>query len=319
MIQALEACIHLRSLEIQTPRSDSLRLLAAALKTGLPNLDTIGIINKLGDIPDEDNADMLSAGRKGWRSIRIWKAGPLTADVVIKHCSTLESLCMQEAAGLTSAHMLQVLSSSPKLESFITLVEDGDEYYEYVKNENTHIAAEDIIDADLMSSFLKSWACESTLKIFRAKISGIPRAEITQTFSKRPLKEGMVIQETYPGQSLDIQGRVYDRLARLTRLERLGLGNEDRDLNNDIRHNFPRQEEQEEIDELDDDYQQYDCLGLSLQSGLWELKGLKELKVLSVARMTTRIGPEEKRWIRLNWLRIERLELGGHKDVEYLE
>lgn len=52
----------------------------------------------------------------------------------------------------------------------------------------------------------------------------------------------------------------------------------------------------------------YDCLEMSLRSGLRLLEGLKELKALSVMRMTTVIGVEEVQWMVQNWPKLRRVD-----------
>ncbi|KAK5817034.1 hypothetical protein F5H01DRAFT_405600 [Linnemannia elongata] len=249
-IQAMQACVSLRSLEIGILKSESCRLLATAIKTYLPNLDSIKIHAEGSQITDEDGALVVSACRKGWRSIELLNARSLTVEAAVKHCSTLEVLNLREAHGLTSKIMIQILSSSPRLETFVTLLEDDYADNKRCNQDSTHFVAEDFIDAATTatdvdadathppSDLLRSWACESTLKVFRAKITGIPRPDIMQTYSGGPLKEGMGLPEAYPGQSLDLQGQVYERLARLKRLERLELGHEDRYLDHNVRDEF---------------------------------------------------------------------------------
>jgi len=73
---------------------------------------------------------------------------------------------------------------------------------------------------------------------------GIPRPDV---------KEDEAEKETYPGQGREMQGRVYDRLARLTNLETLWL-------QGDARYN-----------------RCHGCLEMSLESG-HRLKGLRKLK-----------------------------------------
>ncbi|KAK5817037.1 hypothetical protein F5H01DRAFT_342284 [Linnemannia elongata] len=307
-IQALEACVHLRKLEIQAPCEDSLQVLTTALKTGLPNLDSIYINDQYFVTTDEDKAAMLSTGLQGWRSITLQDAGPFTIEAVMKHCSTLENLSLRMALGLTSAHVVKILSSSPNLQSLITLAEDDYTNFKFRNNETTYISAKDFIDADPSSEFLKPWACESSLRILRAKIGGIPRPDITRTCTDRPLRDGMVIQGSYPAQSREIQGRILDRLARMTRLERLELGNEDRALDSEERRRMPTTF----LTAMDGLEFQYDCLEMSLGSGLWKLEGLKELRVLGVVRMATRIGEEEERWMKECWPKLELMYRTGN-------
>jgi hypothetical protein len=80
------------------------------------------------------------------------------------------------------------------------------------------------------------------------KIVGIPRPTTA---------EHGILEETYPGERLRVHGAIYDRLARLTNLETLLLG---------------------------DHYRMSPavCLEMSLESGLDRLAGLKKLRELNV-------------------------------------
>ncbi|KAF9329006.1 hypothetical protein BGZ91_000745, partial [Linnemannia elongata] len=311
-IQAMQACVSLRCLEIGILKSESCRLLATAIKTYLPNLDSIKIHAKGSQITDEDGALVVSACRKGWRSIELLNARSLTVEAAVKHCSTLEVLNLRGARGLTSKLMVQILSYSPRLETFVTLLEDDYDDNKWPKQDSTNFVAEDFIDAATTaidvdadvthppSDLLRSWACESTLKVFRAKITGIPRPDIMQTYSGEPLKEGMGLPEAYPGQSLDLQGQVYERLARLKRLERLELGHEDRYLDHALLYNWSKKDRTD----FDDMGYQSACLEMSLKSGLRRLEELKGLRVLSVVRMATKIGVEEVQWMSQSWPKL---------------
>ncbi|KAF8948414.1 hypothetical protein BGZ47_004996 [Haplosporangium gracile] len=301
-IHVLAGCVHLKSLRLKMINSVSLRYLTSALRSGLPNLDAIRLHNAPLGTTDREKEDMLSACHKGWRSIAIPKMGPLAIQTLIQHCSTLEALDLTMAYGLTSRNMQQILSSSPRLVTFVTL--ECDDLYSYNVNEATHILAIDFIDADLSSNSLKPWECESTLKVFRAKISGIPRPNITRTFHGHPVKDGMLIQEAHPNQSQEILHRVYERLGRLTRLERLELGHEDRNTFDESR-TF---DDPADVESMDDKDHQYDCLDMNLRSGLRMLEGLKQLRVLSVVRMATLIGVEEVQWMVQNWPKLNRLD-----------
>lgn len=301
-IHALLACVRLQRLRLGMINSVSLRHLTSALKGGLPDLNSIHLDKTPSDTTDRDVVDMLAASHTGWRSITIQIMGPLAVQVLIQHCSTLEELDLSMAYGLTSKDMQQILSSSPRLVTFVTL--ECDYRYLYGANETTHILATDFIDADPSSEFLKPWACESSLKVFRAKISGIPRPDITRTFHGHPVKNGMLLQEAHSGQSREILHRVYERLGRLTRLERLELGQEDRSVFDEDRS----YDDPAEVETLDDEGQQYDCLDMNIRSGLRMLKGLKQLRVLSVVRMATLIGVKEVQWMVKSWPKLKQLD-----------
>lgn len=78
------------------------------------------------------------------------------------------------------------------------------------------------------------------------------------------------------------------------------MGHEDRDLNCYVRDYWSDKQEKD----FDDEDYQCSCSEMSSKSGLERLEGLKELRVLSVVRMATRIGVEEVQWMRQNWPKL---------------
>ncbi|KAK3844338.1 MAG: hypothetical protein J3R72DRAFT_438590 [Linnemannia gamsii] len=312
---ALRVCTKLR--RIKTDRSDvsTVRLLTNILRTGgLLNLDDIEInfddieVNN-DDLPDNgvtdsDTAALLSAGHKGWRNVNLSTLGKLTAEVLIQHCATLESLEVRGTPGVTSDHMCHIVSSSPRLHTFITLADREVSYPEVA-----YFLPEDFIDLDPITNTLRPWACESTLRRFSAKIGGIPRPDVTLTHYGLPRSEDEdgfavdVLQETYSGQSQELQTRIYERLSRFSRLELLALGHDDRDFENDGRYIFNADGDPGFGDE---DFQ-YDCMAFSLESGLQALESLKGLKELNVFRMATVIDVEEIQWMTRTWPKLENL------------
>ncbi|KAH7053563.1 hypothetical protein BKA57DRAFT_490216 [Linnemannia elongata] len=80
----------------------------------------------------------------------------------------------------------------PRLETFVTLIEGHYENDGPCSDEDTHFLAEDFIDAaDPSSDPLRPWACESSLKVFCAKITGIPRPDITHFWTTTRRKHGL--------------------------------------------------------------------------------------------------------------------------------
>ncbi|KAK3811005.1 MAG: hypothetical protein J3Q66DRAFT_350779 [Benniella sp.] len=139
--------------------------------------------------------------------------------------------------------------------------------------------AQSFIDQDSDTGLLKAWESESTLRTFEIKVRGIPRPDLD-----------MGIHEAPVGQGREIQNQVYSRLARLTHLETLWLAQ---------KIGF---------------WESYDCLEMSLESGLHQLSGLKALKELNVLCLKTRIGVPEVQWMIEQWPRlrvIRGLEVAG--------
>ncbi|KAG0286141.1 hypothetical protein BGZ96_009744 [Linnemannia gamsii] len=309
--QELAECNKLKELHVSDNTGPSLRLLADALRTSLPNVDALRI--DYGDhfhedfITDTDVASVLSAGRKGWRTLSLPNLETASAEVLVQHTATLESLEVMYTPGLTSAQMFQILSLSPRLHTFITLAEG-----ECVDPRVSHMLAEDFVDLNHTTNTVRPWPCESTLKQFRVKILGIPRPDVIQTYyghTRGEPEEGNeeenveVLQETYPGQGRELQAHVYERLSRFTRLKVLGLGHDDRDFGMEC--NFVETMSGEWV--LGDRDYQYDCLEMSLESGLQKLETLKDLKELDVFRMATCVGVEEVQWMTKAWPKLARL------------
>ncbi|KAF9289033.1 hypothetical protein BGZ88_007949 [Linnemannia elongata] len=329
-MQALSrATPHLRSLHIQHIYNRDWRILIHSLQTGrLPHLDSIHINLERG--PDKDKriadgevAELIKAGQTGWRTIHVTRLGPLSVGALIQqgHCASIEHIEAVETGGVTSDQLRRLLSSSPRLHTFIILENEGQ-----IIPSVSHFLVDDFIDLDLDLDLdddndtkgggggggggsgcrrsLKPWACESTLRVFSAKILGIPRPDITVSYYNTPIPEDATIQETYPGQGLDLQQRVYERLARFSQLEALELGHDDRDLGGKYKY---VQDATGNVIHDDRDEYQYSCVDMNLGSGLRVLVGLKQLKRLNVTRMATRIGVEEVGWMVENWSRLEEL------------
>ncbi|KAF9544911.1 hypothetical protein EC957_011536 [Mortierella hygrophila] len=296
----LRGCVNLRSLAVHDVSTACVQFIADALRNSFLHLDEIEIMQDFGDLKEGAVADMISACRAGWKLVNIPTLDTAAAEALVNHCPTLERLEFRRSASLTSLQMHQILSTSPRLTTFVTMRDSSHDFErDWFVSAVAKFAVQDFIDIDPNTKALKPWACESTLKDFAAKITGIPRPDITQTFHGHPRQGGL--QETHPGQSQELQRRVYERLARFTHLEELELGHDDRDWDN----------EENYIDDAEGDLVyndvdfQYECVDLTLKNGLGLLEGLKELKTISFMRMATRVGTEEVKWMVESWPQLE--------------
>ncbi|KAG9068329.1 hypothetical protein KI688_010595 [Linnemannia hyalina] len=163
---------------------------------------------------------------------------------------------------------LEILASSPKLHTFVTL--RGDPPQDIEVPQFPILLADEFIDLEPLTGQLKPWLCESTLQNFRAKIARIPRPEITKTFQGHSLQKWMVLEEAYLGQGQEYQRQAYQRLARLSRLERLELGYEDRDFCEECR----LMATESTVEQWDDEHYQYTYLEMRLRSG-WTTGGVE--------------------------------------------
>jgi hypothetical protein len=229
-------------------------------------------------LTDDDFAAILSGSSKGLKVVkarRSVKFGARTVEALGKHFSTLEELDLELSGDhCVSNGPLHVLSSGCNLQTLTTL--EGCCFIETYPRMDATV----FIDQDPATGVLRPWPCEASLKVLSAKITGIPRPDL-------PGHE--TVKETYPGQGREMQSKVYDRLARLTHLEILCLG----------RRPFSR------FDSIYEDEDNFACLELSLESGLWKLEGLKLLKELDVSRLMTKIGRIEVQWMIEHWPRLQ--------------
>ncbi|KAK3811128.1 MAG: hypothetical protein J3Q66DRAFT_404518 [Benniella sp.] len=192
----------------------------------------------------QDLYKAFSGSRNGWKTVRLESSrnvGSALMDALAKHFPTLEEMDFFIRDETFSRHLVQVMGSCPNLRNLASM-DFVSCWFCFV------LDAETFIDLDPDTGLLKPWACEGSLKGLMVMVVGIPRPD---------LKGDDVIEETYPGQGREIQSRVYDRLARLTNLETLWLG-----------------------DDCDNRGDQ--SLEMTLESGLGKLSGLKNLKELSV-------------------------------------
>ncbi|KAF9351160.1 hypothetical protein BGX34_000758 [Mortierella sp. NVP85] len=265
-------CGEVEQLEVSKIRGSTDLRLREAMLVHMPKLQGIILGHDIAADPfapylKNDRATVLLAGsHNGWKSVRLKgtvRFGESARIALERHFGTLEELHLDRGfRGLTGRDLPSVLFLSPNLH---TLVDDDQNFYENAIFSRCEAAL--FIEE-------RNWACKSTLKVLKIKLHGIPRPDL----------EGSA--ETYIGMGPQLQRHVYDRLAQLTNLEILWLGNRS------YKANAARKEVMKD---------QRDCLEMSLESGLDKLSDLKSLKELSVSGMTTRIGVKEVQWMAEHW------------------
>ncbi|KAK3810900.1 MAG: hypothetical protein J3Q66DRAFT_350455, partial [Benniella sp.] len=258
----------------------------------MPNLNeiTVGDSTYHGSTIKPDRiASLLSGSRNGWKVIDLKMPVNFfdrVGDSIQKHSPTLEVLRIS-CDGISSGVLVEMFSSSPHLHTF------------HGTADHTYIKSSLFIDQDPDTGVLKTWSCETSLKVLKVAIGDIPRPELEGT-----------TKEAYPGQGREIQGLVYDRLARLTNLETLSLGDTPEE-------DFYRWMCTAQV--------QPDCLEMSLESGLHKLSELTKLKELNVLGMKTKIGIKEIQWMTEHWPRLRVLrgldesDDGGKQVVQWLQ
>ncbi|KAF9348401.1 hypothetical protein BGX34_002502 [Mortierella sp. NVP85] len=263
------------------------------LETFFPNLNTVSIeeIYPMFNVKDEVSARLLSASRLGWRSVSIRgyvEFGEQSWEALSRHSATLENFTMVKRYYQDGVSLRPFFTSFPRLRSFVTLAETEEDYLKI-----NAIDANDWIHQDSLSGSLTPWSCEYTLTDLRISICGIPRPDITH--DRKGRKRHPVVEESYPGEGRMIQRRVYERLARFVNVEVLWLGS------NSCYSKEPDMRSRKVMNH------QYECLEMSLESGLDQLEGLKRLKVLNVSLMATKIGQREAQWVAGQWPKLHEI------------
>ncbi|KAK3811124.1 MAG: hypothetical protein J3Q66DRAFT_443373 [Benniella sp.] len=243
----------------------------------MPHLNDIGFGSGTSTVPitDDEFISFLSGSRHGWKAVRLRLLfGRPILEALSNHFSTLEILNIRECDHTMSRQLCHVLSSCAKLHTLAYSFLDPDR-----SSYCSEIDFKTFIDLDPETGSAKPWQCEGSLKELKAIITGIPRPDLEEND----------INESYISEGRGIQSRIYDRLARLTNLEILWLG--------------------EGVGA------KAQCLEMSLESGLDKLAPLKKLKELNVACLDTRIGVKEVQWMIENWPRLRFIYgLGDHED-----
>ncbi|KAG0013505.1 hypothetical protein BGZ82_002114, partial [Podila clonocystis] len=267
-------CCNVERLELRTWKADLTHDLAARIRLYLPKVNSVVVKHTM---LWKAIAPLLSACVRGLKNIRMEATlDQMACEALAKHCATLEVLELKNILTVSSKTLQRVLSSAPRLRALITI----DEKWRH-RSRIPYLDANDFIDLDSLSNTLNPWASETSLKVLKAKITCIPRPDIFNVLAVG--RRFDTVTETYAGEGRHLQRRVLDRLARFTNLEELCLGH-------DTRANiFP---ESLYDGGASEDYQ-YDCLEMTLESGLDQLKDLKNLRVLDVQRMEQRIGLKE--------------------------
>jgi len=238
-------------------------------------------------------ADFIGRGsRTGWKTLSLYGIqydfhfGQKSTEALLKHAGTLEHLRLSPASGLPSKDIQRLLCSAPNLKK-LDLLSD----VRLLGQKDGRLEAKDVIQS--------SWVCKS-LEVFRCEIGGIPRPDIIRIINGKPASDYIVVGTHQ--ESVDLQRQVYTQLGQLTQLRVLRMGAMLWDLRSPWEMVF---------DELEEYRCQrlFDCLAMSLESGLDLLQGLKKLQVVGLKNMETGIyNGDERAWVRKHWPLVETFE-----------
>jgi hypothetical protein len=229
------------------------QFLTHAMLMHIPRLTEIAVGDSFEasvPIPEHEVVTILSGSSNGWRTVKLGKCasfGRAVMEALAKHFSTLQMLKMNGSNGHSGNDVIHILCSCLRLRSLI------------IVDSSSKLDTMVFVDQDPVTGVLRPWECEATLKELKIKIAGV--------------------SETYTGQGYGLESRLYDRLARLTNLEILWIG---------------------------DYYNEHDRghLEMSLESGLSKLSELRFLRELNIEGFATRICVKEVQWMVEKWPRL---------------
>ncbi|KAF9549240.1 hypothetical protein EC957_004540 [Mortierella hygrophila] len=223
-----------------------------------------------------------------------------TAQAIARVCTTdLVRLNIGGASQFGSKGMQAVLTSCQDLRQFDSF--NHERTNNYLHTFYPSISAKDMISCP--------WVCR-WLTLLHLEILDIPRPDITVDGSGDPLElfgeeENMTKEESH-----EIQREVYSQLGALSCLEELYLGHRQhamtklairQELEGDDYDSEDSEDSEDEEDTVGTSQFQMNCLEFSLESGLYLLAGLKELRILDVTFTCHRIGVPELEWMETNF------------------
>lgn len=281
-----KSCSNVERLELRNRFSVGMHKMAARMIVYLPKVNSLVSDHTLiSGCP----ASLISACLGGWRHIRIGDLLYRTScKALAEHCATLEVLQATNIFEDSSSTLRQILSSSPKLRILITR---DDKWHN--QSWIPYLEAKDFVDEHMLSGDLNPWACELSLRVLKTKITCIPRPDVTKLLDGRQRADAL--KETYTREGKQLQKRIYERLSRFVNLEELCLGHGAKEITRLSPSDAA----------IDGEDYQYECLEMTLESGLDQLKRLKNLRVLGVRMMEQRIGLKEVQWMTQNWPKLQ--------------
>ncbi|KAG0366405.1 hypothetical protein BGZ54_005393 [Gamsiella multidivaricata] len=286
----LRRCTRLQDLCVDLFTNASLEQLALTLSQCCPRIAEMTLRCMAGGPQDDSRIADLIRSSVSWKQLSIsflHGFGPLSTAALIKHSSALETLILEECDGFTSEDIQTILSSCPRLKTFRAMTSNGMDF-----SSTVYLDAHEMVDSP--------WMCHR-LENLKLVITGIARPDLQIDQYGQPLT-GPLHDGTITG--FELQRIVYQQLGKLARLQELWLGHDKQDLDDEENYHLTDMEGHWRFIDPDE---QFECLEFSLRSGLDLLAGLKELRVVNLDRMKTRIGLSEVQWMTREWPKLERI------------
>ncbi|KAG9061206.1 hypothetical protein KI688_007544 [Linnemannia hyalina] len=262
-----------------------------------PNLYSAEISCEFGESTDQTMAQFLELTGTKWKRLVFNDTsesrygidfGPQSIKVLARHAEFLKVFHWSSETGSSDGLVEQLLRSASKLRELSVVGQ--------YRSSGGWLDARKIVEIE--------WVCLD-LEVFQCRIRNIPRPDITRDIGDDPTV--VYIEEGTLQESLDLQRQVYTKLAKLTKLRELKLGLV-------IEVCAPEYQLGDKTCE-----KQFDCLAMTLDSGLDLLKGLKELRVVGLEDMEIYVeGEREQAWFKEHWPNAK-IELGEYFHDQYLE
>ncbi|KAF9119366.1 hypothetical protein BGW39_000340, partial [Mortierella sp. 14UC] len=233
---------------------------------------------------DSLTAAFIGLSSPGWKRLVFRKTpgsrfqGPFqfsteSFEALCKHTSTLEVFRMEAKSYVLRGHIDRLLCLAPLLKELYFTTDQRDFYGGWID-------ADKIVDSD--------WVCNN-LEVFACEIGHIRRLDITRDINPNFSGDFIYRQGTHE-ESIDLQRRIYSKLAKFTKLRVLKLG---------IMIDPAVQDYRPEDKEI---CRRYDSLAMTVESGLDLLKGLKELRVVDLSDLEVYVdGEPEQSWFKEHW------------------
>ncbi|KAF9120647.1 hypothetical protein BGW39_011206 [Mortierella sp. 14UC] len=262
-----------------------------------PNLTSAEVDFQFGEDDGSQDIDVgiatfINLSSAGWKRLVIQKSRKPHSflpfwweshKALLKHASTLVAIRMCCKLTISQETIDQLLCTAPNLK----------EAYFYGDGDIVRGARMDAREIEE-----SKWVCDN-LEVFGCRIGKILRPDITRNRYVNALRARGLAKQGSHEESIYFQQQVYAKLARLTKLRELTLG-------------FPIiTDETDDFEGYKYSYRQYDCLAMTVDSGLDMLKDLKDLRKVDLTNMEVYIdGEQEQAWFKKSWpnATIERLE-----------
>lgn len=303
---------HLERIRLDRLDLQTIACLPLLLQMVCPKLNCLELTNTTNEVA-EPVVSLLQATTIGWKELRLSSMYALRrsglAAVLETSSETLTVLKIENAEGLLQSDIMRLLSSVKrlrrlegpsdgqvtKLTSELT-VNAYEAYQEYVNGQKDW-----------------SWVLGPSMEYLQLSIEHVPRPDVVRRQSGWHLifsQEGLDASLRF-----EVQQWVYMQLSRMTGLKELVLGMTDLDPDVLASYNIDpllsstdpiAYEEALLINHRNREFQ-YLSMEFSLESGLYMLEGMKELRVLDVRMTAHNIGVEELEWMYSNWPKLEKI------------